>query len=239
MKNQLMLRYASTAGPVRVSVNGFLLLLDRVGENSATRLEPYVRPGQNVLRVEANVAPTARVTAQVALVPDDGGPGDTPLVTVSLPAPGSSGGAAEAPFALPATLPAWNWTQLQPAPPGAEVTLQPYLGMLGSLLQRGPDDELLRHLAYKHTEVGAALGIGRAAMDQGLIQGLAGVRSAPGFRVDVCGPTDLVPSWSPDRRLLRPLRRSGADAIQIGFPGEVNGFELALGFHRGTWIIIR
>lgn len=235
-----MLRYRATSGPVRVLVNGFLLIIDSVGENSGTRLEPYVQPGRNALRLEVGPGVDANVSLQVVLVPEDGGPGEAVLVDLQYPDPRASAGIIEWPFDLPASMPTWSWGQLQPAPPSAEPTLHGFLQALGALILRGPDDDLLRALAYKHTEVGAALGIGKAAMDQGLVGGLARLRSAPDFQVNVAAPADLLPAWSPDRRLVRPLRKNGEEAIVYTGPGKRwRGFEVKLGYNRGAWIVIR
>jgi hypothetical protein len=239
MSRDLMLRYISTAGPVQVSVNGFLLENDIVGERSATRLEPYVLPGTNRIRVDASAAPASRVSIEIAVVPDDGRSPGVPVIQLQHPGPSGAGGILDATFQLPPDLPAWNWAQLQPAPAGAEATLHGFLTHFAALLARGPDDELLRLLAYKHTEIAAALGMAKQEMDQGLLEGLARRRATPGFRVDVAAPSDLVPLWSPDRRLLRPLRRTRQDALLLPGAAGPNGFELVLGMHRNTWIIIR
>jgi hypothetical protein len=238
MNGQLMLRYVGEGGPIQVWVNGFLLVNDIAGERSGTRIEPYVLPGNNLLRIDASSAPNAKVTVEIVLASEDGRSA-VPVSQAQLPDPRAQGGVLQLPFRLAPDLPTWNWTQLQPAPPGVEATLHSFLVGFASLLARGPDDDLLRQVAYKHTEVGAALGYAKPTVDQGLLQDLAAQRSAPGFRVDVAAPGDLVPMWSPDRRLLRPLRRNRQDAVAVSLDGRLFGFELVLGHHRGNWIIIR
>jgi hypothetical protein len=238
MAHVLNLRYSSSAGPVRVFVNGFLLINDPTGENSGSRLEPYVRPGKNLLRLEAQAVPKASVTVQVVVAPDSGGPEESELARLQLPNPNAPAGVAQTVFELPATLPLWGWTQLQPIPPGAEPAAHKFLATLAQLLQRGPDGELLRMLNFKHTEIGAATTIGKAAMDRGLAEGLTARRNQPGFKIDLVSPSELALVSSPERCLVRALRKDGHDAIMMFSDGMWMGFEVTLGFNQ-QWGVIR
>ncbi len=238
MPDTLNLRYRSSAGAVRVFVNGFLLINDLVGENSGTRLEPCVRPEKNALRLDASRAPKAKTMVEVVVAPDTGGPGETILAQLQLPDPGFPDGVAQTTFELPASTPIWGWTQLQPIPLGAEASVHRFLVSFAQHLQNGPDNELLNVLSYKHGEVGAAMTIGKSAMDLGLVEGLAARRRKPAFRVDVVAPSDLALVWSSDRSLVRPLRQNGYDAIMMFADGMWLGFELTLGF-RNQWAVIR
>ncbi len=94
-------------------------------------------------------------------------------------------------------------------------------------------------LGQKHAEIGAAMGIGQAAMDRGIGEGLSRRRAQPGFLVDVVGRDELSLAWSPDRRFARALRNDGRDAILLSSEGEWQGFDVTMGFDQGKWIVIR
>ena len=145
MAVHLMLRYTSTGYPVRVFVNGFLLINDLAGERSGTRVEPYVLPGRNGLRLDTTQAERdASVTLQLVLIPDDGGADERVLLDLQYPDGGLSIGVVERSFELPAMLPRWAWANLQPAPAEAnERSARVFLAELGGLIAAGPDEQLL------------------------------------------------------------------------------------------------
>lgn len=239
MPNILNLRY-SGSGQGRVFVNGFLVVNDLTGESASTRLEPYALPGQNLLRVESLAHPHTDLAAQVVVLSDQEGGGEWVLCQLRLPDPNSPDSAAQAVFELPGgTLPTWAWSQFQPAPQGTESGIYGLLSALSTRILSGPDEELLRLLQLKHTEIGMALGIGKDAMDQGLTRGLALRRSNPGFQIDLASQSDLLLVWAPDRRVVRALRKNGHDAIMIRNDGAWHGFEVVLGFNQGHWIVLR
>lgn len=239
MSHYLNLRYSTSGGPVRVFVNGFLIVNDLAGESSSARLEPYVQPGKNLLRVQSQAPPQTSVAAQVVALQQEGGSGESVLAEVQLPRPEAPGGMVEVAFDLPPGMPVWGWCGLLPAPAGADASVYAFLVMLATLLRDGPDDQLLSQLQHKHAEVGAALGIGKDLMDQGLVRGLAARSAVQGFQVTLAAQPDLVLVWSPDRRLARAMRRDGSDAVMIRSDGTWSGFEITLGFHKGRWIVIR
>lgn len=235
----LNLRYSTSGGPVRVFVNGFLIINDLAGESSSARLEPYVQPGKNLLRVQSRAAPQASVAAQVVALQQQGGSNESVLAKVQLPRPDAPGGMVEVAFNLPPSMPVWGWSSLLPAPADADASVYAFLVMLATLLRDGPDDQLLGHLQHKHSEVGAALGIGKGAMDQGLVRGLATRSAVQGFQVTLAAQHDVALVWSPDRRLARAMRSDGSDAVMIRSDGMWSGFEITLGFNQGRWIVIR
>jgi hypothetical protein len=147
--------------------------------------------------------------------------------------------ASQVSFELPAHLPRWTWMSAQPAPAGSERLIPETLESLALALTRGPDDVLLQQLALKHGDIGAALGIGKDRMDRGLLQSLAARRASADFRADVVAAQDLQLVWSPDRRVVRALRRDGRDAIQLHYQGDWSGFAVSLAFGAGRWWILR
>lgn len=241
MAVHLMLRYTSTGYPVRVFVNGFLLINDLAGERSGTRVEPYVLPGRNGLRLDTTQAERdASVTLQLVLIPDDGGADERVLLDLQYPDGGLSIGVVERSFELPAMLPRWAWANLQPAPAEAnERSARVFLAELGGLIAAGPDEQLLARLDYKHREIGQAAGIGQARMDTGLLKGLEARRATAGWRVRVAEAQDLVLLWSPDRHVARAMLRDWQDAIQLFNGRDWTGFQVTLGFSQGHWIVIR
>lgn len=237
MGDILSLRYSSSGGPVRVFVNGFMLINDLTGEGVGARLEPYARPGVNLIRLDAHTAPQASVTAQIVSI--GGADAETVLARLSLPDPTSPGGVLQHEFEMPADTPRWAWTQFAPAPKAAESAAYDTLATLARLLRSGSDSDLLKILRLKHAEIGSAMGIGQAAMDGGLTAGLANRRTDTAFQVEVPARAQLSLEWSDDRHLARALRADGRDAILLFSDGEWQGFPVTLGYSEGAWIVIR
>jgi hypothetical protein len=237
-KSHLMLSYANTGG-ARISLNGFLLVNDLVGESGSLRVEPYAVPGTNLLRIETLLTRDAQATVQIALVSGAGGTVTQLLSQVTHPGATRPVSSTQTTFELPAHLPRWNWVGAQPAPAGSERLIPDALARLATALMRGPDDVLLQLLALKHSETGTALGIGKERMDRGLLHSLGVRRGHPEFRVEVAAPEDLDLAWSSDRRIVRALRRDGRDAIQLRHEGAWSGFAVSLAFGTGQWWVQR
>jgi hypothetical protein len=239
MISTLHLRYRSSGGgQVRVFINGFLIINDLIGETVNSRLEPYVRPGLNVLLVITDPSRQTSVNAQVVLVSESGSD-DGRLAQVTIPNPASPGATAQVQFNLPASTPDCLWTRLQAVRADDNLRAHGFLASLSARLSSGPDAEILSMLQTKHIEVGRALGLEKEAMDLGLLEGLKRRRALPSFRVELCTPTDLTLVWSPDRTLARSLRKNGTDAILLYIDGVASGFEVTLGMDREQWIVIR
>ncbi|MFV3074855.1 hypothetical protein [Niveispirillum fermenti] len=231
--------------PARLTiwVNGFLLVNDLTGERSSSRLEPYIRAGENLLEVEITGAVDDRVTVAVQIVdPDNGDPGRS-LVSITLPAAGENPFKASERFDLAGPWPIWLWTTfpsvMRPDDPDILLSARAVVARLATLLARGPDTELLDMLRLKHDEIGLALDIGGPHMDAGLRDGLAALRRQDGFRVEMARSAQFRLSWSSDLRLARALRADGTDAIRIGAAGRMDGFEVTLGCPDGTWQVVR
>lgn len=87
--------------------------------------------------------------------------------------------------------------------------------ILAGLLQRGPGDRLLDLLKMKHSEMAESVGIARTEIEDGMLGGLAELRTPPVFRVDLADFDDFLPvSWS-NGQIVNLRRRGGGDSIRI------------------------
>lgn len=237
MSARYYLRYRSDVFPVRIAVNGFYLINDTDGQSANVRLEPYLRAGSNHLRLEADPGATGPLRLLVLRIDADGTGEETLLAALALPDPAITDGGLEREFTV-SGLPPWRWERFDPLPDNLAAQ-HTRLAELARLLRADPDGALPRLLDLKHTEIGAALGLGRAAMDQGLGAGLAKLRSQPGFAVDLVPLADYRPWRVPGGGLVRAMRADGGDAIQMNVGGDWHGFEVTLGEDRGQIQIIR
>lgn len=230
------LRFAPATPGLRVFLNGFLLVNDRDGEASTTRVGAFLAPGANVVVLDAGDDPQAAGRAIVT-------PGDdafaAPLADVTLPDPETPGSVAQDRFDPPAGTPAWRWTRAEAVEGDVVDDLHRFLSTVAEAFAAPDVGRLLALLATKHEELGQSFGIGRARMDTGLSQGLATRREQGGLTVDLASPEDLDLVWSPDRTHVRPLRGDGSDALHLLVGGAPQPFELHVGRLDGSWAVLR
>jgi len=239
MSKTFYFRYRASEGPVRALLNGFVVINDLAGTGSTTKADPFLRPGENTLFIDARLAPQADVGVQVMMASDDDPADEKVVATLAYAAATHPDGMAEVRFDLPASSQAWpSIATLRPAPDSPQDAYA-LVSRLADALKEGPDAILLDLLSTKHREIGVALGIGADRMDRGLTAGLQARRSVADFAVELVPFDNFFLYADGDRRLFRALRESGEDAILITVDGMTDGFAVTLGYNGQHWFIIR
>lgn len=237
MSNKLYLRFESQAGGVSLFFNGFLLLGPEETGRSSAQIGPFLRPGRNIIELNAE-----RAGAQASFNIVDMSEGD-PETAPSLLEGRLAGDTARAEEYLTIETPVqpfgWHAASVVENLASQQRSLFQISETLAHLLERGPNDRLLNILSMKHSEIAVAVGLSRGEIDDGLIEGLANLRKLSGFRTELAAYDEVLPVLSSDGRIVTMRRRSGGDAIRI-IDGVINpGFTVAMALIYDRWQIVR
>lgn len=234
MANKTYLRFNATAGGVSIYLNGFLIVAPDETGRFATRISPYLRPGENLLQIDARSAPGQPVV--VSVVDMQRGDPENPEILLDAPAPS---GFWQDTFEISAPVPTFEWHSAPEADQSDIARAYEVLVQLGIYLQTGPNEALLRLLDMKHREIAEAVGLTRNEMDNGLSEGLVQKRAAPEFNVAVTPIGFFSPVWSTDFKIMNAMSIGGGDAIQITDSDFSGGFTVALAQLNGEWTVVR
>lgn len=233
--------YCRSDGTASVFLNGFLLISKGEEENSTSKVNHFLKNGENILEIHLQDPNESDVLVKVFYRPDDPPPEAVPEPLVQFSLPGEEALGTQRvilPFQVPPGLPEWWWVRHSvPAPDDAEHVAYTTLRVLADLLRSGPDGVLQEHLNLKHAEISAAFGLDKGELDDSLSEGLSARREAPGFSVQLATEDEVFFAWSSDRTVARALRRDGQDAILITTPDGSFGFQVFLGWD-GTGVTI-
>lgn len=239
MSKSLLIRFDSPEGGVSLFLNGFLLFGSEDTGRAGSQAAPFLRPGQNTFEL---VSERANASASLSVVDlSDGDPQSAPVVLqmdFAMSVPGVpladvlNTGSSSPEFG-------WHHAQIVSDIVDERRSLYQTLQTLASLLERGPDQDLLALLNMKHAEMSMSVELARPEMDAGLLDGLSQLREAPGFAVEIASPDDFLPLLSSDGRIVNMRRGSGGDAIKI-IDGTANpGFSVAMANLENRWLIVR